>query len=196
MKLPTHTTAALARTSGIANGLVLAVMIVLEVFGSFARRTFTWLGIRAWDFGGLWALFTAPLVHRDYAHLAANAIPLLVLGFIIALGGLRQWAYVTLAGAIGSGLFAFMMNRPGTITIGASGIVFGYLTYLVTRGLFSRDTRQIVLGMLVLIVYGSLLWGVFPSQVGISWQGHLGGAVAGVLVAWWLHSRQARSRTR
>lgn len=193
MSLTPNSTAALARTSGIANGFVLAVMIFFEVIGSLVRGSFTWLGIRAWDFAGLWALFTAPFVHRDYSHLAANAVPLLVLGFIIALGGLRQWAYVTLAGAIGSGLFAFIMNRPGTITIGASGIVFAYLTYLVTRGLFSRNTRQIVLGMIVLVVYGSLLWGIFPSQIGISWQGHLGGAVSGVLIASLLN-RGARAK--
>lgn len=140
----------------------------------------------------LWTVFTAPFAHGDFGHLAANSVPLLVLGFVIALDGVRQWAYVTLAAAIGSGLFAFLLNAPGTVTIGASGIVFGYLTYLIARGLFSKDWRQLVLGAVVLLIYGSVLWGVFPTAPGVSWQGHLGGAVAGVLAAWWLHSTDRR----
>lgn len=194
MSTPTAPAAALARSSGIANGLLVGIMIVLETIDGLFRDALNWLGVRSWDFGGLWTLLTAPFIHRDFAHLGANAIPLLVLGFVIALGGMRRWAYVTLASAIGSGLFAFILNRPGTITIGASGIVFGYLTYLLTRGFFSRDWRQIAIGVVVLIVYGSVLWGVFPTEAGVSWQGHLGGAVAGVLVASWLHARSRRQK--
>lgn len=195
----TRPTAAIVKTSGIANAVVIAVMWVLEAIDTVLRGALDWLGIHSWDFALLWTMLTAPFMHLDFAHLAANSLPLLVLGFVIALGGIRQWAWVSLAAVAGSGLFAFVLNAPGTLTIGASGIVFGYLSYLLVRGIFSRDWRQIVIGLVVGLVYGSVLWGVLPGAAGLSWQGHLGGAVAGVAVAWWLHSttrRPARGRTR
>lgn len=198
MPLPATTapTAASVKSAGVANGAVIAVMWVLEVIDVVLRGALNWWGVHAWDFSRIWMLLTAPFAHRDFAHLSANTVPLLVLGFVIALGGLRQWAKVTLAAAIGSGLFAFVLNAPGTVTIGASGIVFGYLAYLIVRGIFSRDWRQLGIGLVVLVIYGSVLWGVFPSAPGVSWQGHLGGAVAGVGAAWWLHSTDARRRAR
>lgn len=177
------------RTSGLLNGAVVALMWMLEALDTVLRGTLNWFGIHAWDFALIWTMFTAPLAHGDFAHLAANSVPLLVLGFVIALGGVRQWLWVTLAGVVGSGLFAFLINAPGTLTIGASGVVFCYLSYLLVRGLYSHDWRQIVLGVIVFALYGSVLVGVFPSSPGVSWQGHLGGAVAGVLIAAWLHRR-------
>lgn len=181
-----------AKRSGILNGAVVGLMWLLELIDVVLQGALDWIGVHAWEFSMLWTVFTAPFAHGDFGHLAANSVPLLVLGFVIALDGVRQWAYVTLAAAIGSGLFAFVLNAPGTVTIGASGIVFGYLTYLIARGLFSADWRQLVLGAVVLLVYGSVLWGVFPTAPGVSWQGHLGGAVAGILAAWWLHSTERR----
>lgn len=186
---PSPAKTAVAKQAGILNGAVVAVMWVLETIDVVLRGALNWFGVHAWDFSTIWTMVTAPFAHSGFSHLAANSVPLLVLGFVIALGGIKQWAWVTLAAAFGSGLFAFVLNTPGTVTIGASGIVFGYLTYLLIRGIFSADWKQIVIGLVVFAVYGTVLWGVFPSDPGISWQGHLGGAVAGVVVAWWLHSR-------
>ena len=194
-QLANRPTAEIAKQSGILNGALVGLMWLLEIIDVALRGSLDWLGVHAWNFAMLWTLFTAPFAHQDFAHLAANSIPLLVLGFFIALGGLRPWAYVTLAAAIGSGLFAFLLNAPGTVAIGASGIVFGYLTYLIVRGLFTRDWRDLVLGAVVLLVYGSVLWGVFPTAPGVCWQGHLGGAVAGLLIAWRLHSQDQRRTT-
>ena len=73
--------------------------------------------------------------------------------------------------------------------LGASGLIFGWLTYLIARGIWSRQTSQVVIGVLVLLVYGGLIWGVLPRRAGVSWQAHLGGAVGGVLAAWLLHRR-------
>ena len=183
----------IARRSGTLNGAVVGLMWVLEIIDVFLQGALNWFGVHAWNFALLWTFVTAPFAHSGFAHLAANSVPLLVMGFLIALGGLRQWLMVTLAAVVGAGLFAFTLNAPGTVTIGASGVVFGYLTYLIVRGWFSRAWRQLVLGALMLLVYGSVLWGVFPTTRGVSWQAHLGGAVAGVLIAWWLHGREQRT---
>ena len=95
-------TAEIAKQSGILNGALVGLMWLLEIIDVALRGSLDWLGVHAWNFAMLWTLFTAPFAHQDFAHLAANSIPLLVLGFFIALGGLRPWAYVTLAAAIGS----------------------------------------------------------------------------------------------
>lgn len=182
--------------SGVVNVAVVAVMWVLESLDVLLRGTLDWFGIHAWNFGLIWTLFTAPFAHGGFGHLAANSVPLLVLGFIIGLSGIGQWMWVTLAGMIGSGLFAFVFNVPGTVTIGASGVVFCYLTYLLSRGLYSRRWPQILIGIVVLAVYGYVLWGVFPATPGVSWQGHLGGAVAGVIIAALLHGRDRAKAQR
>ena len=89
-----------------------------------------------------------------------------------------------------SGLAIWLFSPPGSITLGASGIVFGWLTYLLVRGFYSGSFAQIGIGVVVFLVYGGILWGVLPSDAGVSWQGHLGGAVGGVLAARWLHGRR------
>ena len=90
---------------------------------------------------------------------------------------------------VASGAFVWVLSPPGSLTLGASGVVFGWLTYLLVRGFFSRSAGQIALAVLVFVLYGGILWGVLPGTVGVSWQGHLGGAVGGALAAWWLHRR-------
>jgi membrane associated rhomboid family serine protease len=87
-----------------------------------------------------------------------------------------------------SGLFAWCFSAPGTITLGASGIVFGWLAYLLVRGLFTKRLHDILIAIIVFLIYGSVLWGVLPGAAGVSWQAHLGGAVGGVISA----SRLAR----
>ena len=195
MALTPAPTAQLAKSAGILNGIAVALMWVLEGIDVLLRHSLDWFGVHSWRFEQIWTIFTAPLTHSGFSHLIANSVPFLVLGFFVALEGWRQWAKVTLAGALGSGLFAFFLNAPGTLTVGASGVVFCYLTYLVVRGWFVRKWPQVLVALGVALVYGSVLWGVLPLRAGVSWQGHLGGAVAGVLIAWWLHSRQAKGVT-
>ncbi|MEL4504496.1 rhomboid family intramembrane serine protease [Luteococcus sp. H138] len=162
-------------------------MWVLETLDTLMLHALDQFGLRSWDPTGLWALFTAPWLHRGWQHLANNSVPLLVLGFLVAMSGLRRWIATTLVVMVTSGITAWLLSPPGTITLGASGVVFGWLSYLLVRGWWSRDWKQILIGLVVFVVYGSVLWGVLPTEPNISWQGHLGGAIGGVLAAWWLH---------
>lgn len=155
----------------IDQGLRLLLHISLDSFG-----------IHSWEPEGIIGIFLAPLLHVGFAHLASNSVPLLVLGFLILVGGggLRRLVVATLAAVLGSGVFAFVLNTAHTLTVGASGVVFGWLTYLIMRGVFARDVKNIIISAGVLLVYGGVLWGVLPNNPGVSWQAHLGGAVAGV----------------
>jgi membrane associated rhomboid family serine protease len=87
---------------------------------------------------------------------------------------------------------AWSLTPAHTIILGASGLIFGWLTYLLARGIWSRRPAQVVVAVLVLLVYGGLIWGVLPGAAGVSWQAHLGGAAGGVLAAWLLHRRASR----
>ena len=143
---------------------------------------------------GLWGILFAPLLHADWAHLTANTVPALVLGFLVMLSGIGRGiaatAIIWLVGGIGTWLFA----GAGENHIGASTLIFGWLTYLIVRGIFTRSAGQILLGVVVLFVYGGMLWGVLPSEPWISWQGHLFGAIGGILAAWILSSTARATR--
>jgi membrane associated rhomboid family serine protease len=147
------------------------------------------LGIEPRDTDGLIGIVAAPFLHGGFDHLVGNTIPFLVLGAVIALGGAARVAVVTVVVALVGGLGTWLLAPAGTIHIGASGIVFGYATYLVARGVYTRGLGQIAVGLVVLAVWGTtLLQGLVPEE-GVSWQGHLFGAVGGVVAARVLHRR-------
>jgi membrane associated rhomboid family serine protease len=142
-----------------------------------------WLmyGVRAHDPGGFWPnLLIAPFLHAGLAHLVANSVPFAVLGALIALQSAWRFALVTVAGAIVGAGVVWLLGAPNSVHIGASGLVFTYFGWLITRAVRERSILAIILGLLTLAIYGGVLWGLSPFQVGISWQGHLGGLLGGL----------------
>jgi membrane associated rhomboid family serine protease len=172
-----------------------AVMWVVEIADQVADGRLDSHGIEPRDVDGLDGVVFAPFLHAGWDHLIGNTIPFLLLGFAIALGGLARVATVTVIVALVGGLGTWLVAPANTVHIGASGIVFGYAAYLVARGIYSRSPVQIALGVAVLAVWGTtLLRGLVPED-GISWQGHLFGAIGGVLAARLLHRRAVRAGT-
>jgi membrane associated rhomboid family serine protease len=182
--------------SPVVRGMILvagmaALMWLVEVVDQVAGGRLDRNGIEPRELDGLDGIAWAPFLHDGFDHLIGNTIPFLLLGFAIALGGVARVILVTAIVAVVGGLGTWLIAPANTVHIGASGIVFGYAAYLVARGLFSRSVAQIVLGVVVLVVWGAtLLQGLVPED-GISWQGHLFGAVGGVLAARFLHRRTA-----
>jgi membrane associated rhomboid family serine protease len=172
--------------------LMLAGMWMLELLDQLSGNQLDQLGIHARELDGMPEILTAPFLHAGWDHLISNSLPFVVLGFLVLLSGLARWLVASLIIIVVSGLTAWFLTPANTIILGASGLIFGWMTYLLARGLWSRRPAQVVIAVLVLLVYGGLIWGVFPSGAGISWQAHLGGAVAGVLAAWLLHRRATR----
>ena len=133
----------------------------------------------------------APFLHASFSHLLANTVPFVILGLAIALAGARRLLLVTLIVALVSGAGTWLTAAGGTVTVGASGVVFGYATYLISRGLFDRQVVEIAVGVVVLLLFGgALIYDLIP-HAGISWEAHLFGGVGGVLAAAVL-SRPAR----
>jgi membrane associated rhomboid family serine protease len=167
-------------------GVMLAAMWAVEIIDLLPNTPFDRWGVRPRTVRGLFGIAFAPFLHVSFGHLIANTIPFLVLGAAIALGGVRQVVEVTVIVALVSGLGIWLFAAGNSVHLGASGLVFGYLTYLVARGLIARNVWWVLGGIVVLAFYGGLLWGLLPTPR-VSWLGHLFGAIGGVLAAWVLH---------
>jgi membrane associated rhomboid family serine protease len=150
-------------------------------------------GIYPRNFGHLWGILTSPFLHLTWSHLIDNTIPFVFMGLIIALRGAIRLSAVTVIVIVLGGFGTWLIAPSGSVTDGASGVVFGYATYLFTIGLFNRRLLEIGVGLVVGVVWGgALLSSVVPHQ-GVSWQAHVCGAIAGVLAAYLLSQGRQRS---
>ncbi|MDQ6731110.1 MAG: rhomboid family intramembrane serine protease [Actinomycetota bacterium] len=163
---------------------IVALMWIVEVINSLDGYGLNSDGLHARNVGELWGIFTAPFLHASWPHLIDNTIPFVFMGVIIALRGAARLALVTVIVIVIGGLGTWLIAPGGNaVTIGASGVVFGYATYLLTRGLFNRSWLEILVGVVVGVVWGGALASSLVPQHGVSWQAHASGAVAGVIAA-------------
>ncbi len=142
------------------------------------------LGIRSGTPIGLAGVPLAPLLHGDLKHLASNTLPFVVLAALVLVRSLREFVWVTVIVALGSGLGAWWLGRAGQVHLGASGLIFGYFGFLLARGLLERTLVSLLIAAAVGFLYGGLVWQVFSSDPHISWQSHLCGLLAGLASAW------------
>ena len=133
--------------------------------------------------GGLLGILTAPFVHGNWAHLAANLPPFVVLGALVLRHGERTFIKAALLIALASGLLVWLLGRAAA-HMGASGVIFGFFGYLIALAYFGRGTTDVLIAVAVLLVYGSMLAGIKPARNGTSFEGHLFGLVTGVALAW------------
>jgi membrane associated rhomboid family serine protease len=150
-------------------------------------------GIQARTWSGLDGVIWAPLLHAGWDHLISNTLPVLLFGFLAMAGGMGQWIAVTVTIWLVSGLGVWLTAPSDVVTVGASGLAFGWLAFLLVRGIFNRSIKQLGVAVVLFLYWGSTLLGVLPGNPQISWQGHLFGALAGVLTAW-LTSRATREK--
>jgi membrane associated rhomboid family serine protease len=162
---------------------LVALMWVVEVVDVAVNHRLDRYGIEPRDVEGLDGVVAAPFLHVGFGHLLANTIPFVTMGVVIALEGPRRLVAVTVLVALISGLGTWLVAAPGTVHVGASGIVFGYATYLISRGIFNRSGTELAIGAVVVLVWGGALLGGLEPHRGISWQGHLFGAIGGVVAA-------------
>jgi membrane associated rhomboid family serine protease len=163
----------------VLTGALYGVEIADQVTGDSLQDD----GIVARRLDGLDGVLWAPLLHGSWAHLIANTLPFLIFGFLAMAGGIRQFLLVTGLIWIISGLGVWLTAPDDSMTVGASGIIFGWLVFLLARGFFARSGRQIALAVVLFFLWGGILLGVLPGQANVSWQAHLFGALAGLLAA-------------
>ena len=141
-------------------------------------------GIMPRSIVGLRGILFAPILHGNIPHLVANTIPFATLGWFVMLRRTSDFFGVTAIAMLVGGLGTWLFAPANTVHIGASGVIFGYLGFLISRGYFERRIGSVIVSLLIGIFYGGLIWGVLPGQIGISWQGHLFGFVGGIVAAW------------
>ncbi|MFP4297484.1 MAG: rhomboid family intramembrane serine protease [Spirulinaceae cyanobacterium] len=179
--------------ASILGGMV-AIFWVVEILDQILfRNQLDRFGILPHSIIGLRGIVFAPFLHGGFGHLIANTVPFLILGWLVMWQRTRDFFIVTpivmLIGGLGTWLFG------GTsIHIGASGLIYGYFGFLLLRGFYERNLASIVVSLGVFFVYGSLIWGVLPTDPRISWQGHLFGFLGGIMAARFLGKRRRTQR--
>ena len=188
--------------------LFVALLYVIEaVDATVFRGRLDQDGIQPLRTDGLWGILWAPLLHNGWPHLIANTVPALIFGFLASLSGFGRFLGATGIIWILGGLGTWLIGNIGahcpyvgvqctTTHIGASGLIMGWLTYVIVLGFFTRSIWQILVGVVVAFIYGSVLLGVLPGTPGVSWQGHLCGALAGIFAAYLLSGRERKGRER
>ena len=191
---PGDTPAAQARRGLLVVGSFVVLLYLIELvnialFHSL-NRTF---GLRPRSADGILDILTFPLLHANLTHLMSNTLPLIIFGFLVFLSGLRVFITALAASWLVSGIVVWFIGGS-SVTVGASGLVFGLFSFLLVRGFVNRSWWQIVLSVVLFMAYGSILFGILPTVASfVSWQAHLGGAIGGVIAALLLSSRRGRS---
>ncbi|MGH3762352.1 rhomboid family intramembrane serine protease [Actinophytocola sp.] len=190
----------LASPLGRAASLMLAILALLWIVELVNAATGRDLGqaggIRPRDVGSLIDVVTAPFLHGNVAHLAGNAVALFSLGFIAAVPNLRKFLLMTAIVIVVGGLGVWLFSKSNTVSIGASGVVFGYFGYLLLRGFVDRRPVDVVVSIGIALAYAYPMWHSIGFGVtNISWQGHLSGLVGGMLAAILLRQRRPKAKT-
>ena len=177
---------------------ILAVAFVAVLGIVFAAGEMLGLGLQRYGvqprtLSGLFGVLAAPLLHADFMHLVSNALPLAIAGTALLFLYPDSSRIVLPAIYLGPGLAVWLCGRDAT-HIGASGLVYGLVSYVFLAGLIRRDRRAIAASLLVAFLYGALVWGVLPIKLGVSWETHLAAAVIGVVLAFALRDRDIPPR--
>jgi membrane associated rhomboid family serine protease len=177
------------RDALIIMGAFLAVIWLLQVLNwADGYRLDSEFGILPEHLSRLPDIFTAPFLHFTWQHIEGNSVPLFVLGVLAAYRSIRRFLLVTLIVAVTSGLAVWLFQASNELTVGASGIIFGYFGYVLMRGFFDRNLADIGVGLVAGVLYWTILEVAIPGTPGVSWIGHLGGLFGGVLAAWVLRA--------
>jgi membrane associated rhomboid family serine protease len=171
---------------------IVALMWAIEAFNSLDSNALDNDGIYARNVSHLWGILTAPFIHVSFQHLIDNTIPFVFMGLIIALRGALRLGAITAVVIVVGGIGTWLFSPSNSVTVGASGVVFGYAAYLFARGFFDRNVLEVLIGIVVGAIWGGALLSSLVPHTGVSWQGHAAGAVGGVVAAWLLAQYDGR----
>jgi membrane associated rhomboid family serine protease len=176
-------------------------LIVMGVFGALlwgiqianAKHDYDYnrFGLKPREYDGLWGVLTQPFLHESYGHLLSNTVPLVAIGWALLLSGVRVWLFVTASVIVLGGVLTWLVAPSDITIVGASGMIFGWLGYLLARAYFTRKLKWIFTAIALLLFFGTLLGSLLPTvDAKVSWQSHVCGFVAGIFIGWVLHPRR------
>jgi membrane associated rhomboid family serine protease len=179
----------------IVMGLVAALLWVIQALNAADDYALDRFGLMPRTVNGLWGVVTEPFLHASFSHMFSNTTPLILIGWVLLLSGVRTWLTVTAIVVVAGGVLTWLVGPSNTVIVGASGMIFGWLGYLLARAWFSRQLKWIVVAVIVLFFFGTLLFGLFPTlHSNVSWQAHVCGFIAGVGAGAALHPRRGETR--
>jgi len=177
----------------ILGGFILFIWLIELVDWIIFDHSLDAYGIKPRSVSGLRGILFMPFLHADFGHVLANTLPFIILGGLVIMRRTRDFFIVSGVIILVSGLGVWFLGGSGTVHIGASALVFGYLGFLLLRAYFEWSLTSIIIAIVVGFMYSGLIWGVLPLQAGVSWQGHLFGFIGGVLAAYLLTSKKRSS---
>jgi membrane associated rhomboid family serine protease len=175
-----------------------AILWVVQIVNANEDYGLNRFGVRPRAVDGLWGILTQPFLHQSYGHLLSNTFPLLAIGWALLLSGVRVFAFVTVVVIVLGDFLTWLVAPSNQIIVGASGLIFGWMGYLLARAFFTRRIKWIFTAVALLVFFGTLLGSLLPSvDARVSWQSHVTGFVVGGFVGWLLHPRnQSGTRSR
>jgi len=176
----------------IVMAALLGVLWVVQIVNTVTGDDLTRFGLRPRELDGLEGVVTSPFLHANAGHLIANSIPFLGLGWVVLTSGLKNWLKATAIIVVVGGLFTWLV-APHGLVIGASGLVFGWLGYLIARAWFARKLAWIIIAIAAAGFFSSMFTGLLPGHRQVSWQAHVGGVLGGILAGYLLHPRKQKS---
>ncbi len=160
------------------------LLFLIEVVNTFIGHSLMVLGVVPRDPYGIIGIFTSHFIHGNMDHFVSNIGPFAVLSGFIIWRGVSHYIKISLFIMIMTGSMVWLLGPSMTTIVGASGVVFGYLGYLIGRALFERNQNDVIIAVVVMFIYGGMVFGVFPGTPGVSWEAHLFGLISGIGTAW------------
>lgn len=170
-----------------------AVMVVVQMINALTANSLLHYGLLPRSLQGLPGILLSPFLHGSWRHLLGNLLPFLVLSALVLSEGVQRYLRVALLIVLLGGLMVWVVGRP-LMHVGASGLIFGLWTYVLARAWYQRSLMSFAVAAVALIGYSGLLLGFIPVP-GVSIESHLCGAVAGIFVAWLMHSKSLGQKT-
>ena len=174
---------------------ILAVLWIIQLVNFANHYSLDAYGVIPHDVHSLPYVLTAPFLHVSWTHIESNSGPLFIFGFLAAYRGVGRFCWLTGLVILTSGLAEWVFGTPGTIGVGASGVVFGYLGYVLVKGIFDRHGIDIMIGAVMALCFAYQFTVLLP-KAGIGWQDHIGGLVGGLAGGWIFRDRTAARKTK
>lgn len=162
---------------------MVGIMWALEIADTLLPMQLDYYGIHPRNLQRWYGILCAPFLHGNWPHLLMNTPPFIIFGGLIAIQCLSDLWIVSIITALVSGIGVWLIAPVGTVTLGASGVIFGYFGFLLFRGIFERNMSSLFMSAAIAVLYGSMIFQVFPTESHISWQAHLFGFIGGILAA-------------
>jgi len=169
-----------------------ALLVVMQLFNQLTGLSLIQYGLMPRETIGLFGIITSPFIHGSISHLSSNLIGFIFLSSLIIWRGIDHYFKISIFLLLSSGILVWILGPVHGVVVGASGVIFGYIGYLLAQGAIERETKSILIALAVGFMYGGALFGIFPGAPGISWQSHLAGFICGIVAAYMWRNKDAK----